>query len=374
MSQQTAQEKATQLSQDMTRAAASSGKPTIRMSGRFPHMLVTRPPLFVWIDRGRVMTSDGPRKGHHICSMMVDVREDSSDKRTIVFPDLSDARRFAGAIKKAKFQTADQRNNLFAGRRATQVAIGTPWFSPVLILSRALSYRYWKPDDATGDIDSWAQQLGVGQSARDAQTLERLLKLAIIRGPSWGSLSKSMNSTCERVLKSVSFPSAVNDAQTYSAMEAIGDVWRTISATDAQLRDFSVSSRKTVAVHFVRPQRPRNVDTAIVPSGSVPFREGSKVLIVHPWRKEGGPLNGGELEAFGFEDGKFVALVRPKTKGDRGAIAEAYGRTAFLVEAPFGAALKFGMAGSTSWEGGIPPTSPVQRDVPAELLSIGGAR
>lgn len=374
LSQQTAQEKASQFSARMTQSAASSGKPALRMSGRFPHMLVTRPPLFVWIDRGRVMTSDGPRKGHQICSMMVDVREDSSDKRTIVFPALSDARRFAGAIKKAKFQTADQRNNLFAGRRATQVAIGTPWFSPVMILSRALSYRYWKPDDATDDIDSWARQLGVGQSARDAQTLERLLRLAIVRGPSWGSLSNSMNSTCERVLKSVSFPSAVNDAQTYSAMEAIGDVWRTISATDAQLRDFSVSSRKTVAVHFVRPQRPLNVNTAIVPSGSVPFREGSKVLIVHPWRKEGGPLNGGELEAFGFEDGKFVARVRPKTKGDRGAIAEAYGRTTYLIEAPFGAALKFGMAGSTSWEGGVPPTTPVQREVPADLLAIGAAR
>src|SRR5699024_11405871 len=89
----------------MTQSAASSGKPALRMSGRFPHMLVTRPPLFVWIDRGRVMTSDGPRKGHQICSMMVDVREDSSDKRTIVFPALSDARRFAGAIKKDRKST-----------------------------------------------------------------------------------------------------------------------------------------------------------------------------------------------------------------------------------------------------------------------------
>lgn len=374
MSQQTAQEKATQLSQDMTRAAASSGKPTLRMSGRFPHMLMTRPPLFVWIDRGRVMTSDGPRKGHEICSMMVDVRPDSTMKRTIVFPALSDARRFAGAIKKAKYQNADQRNNLFAGRRATLVAIGTPWFPPVMILSRALAYRYWKPDDDADDIDSWSRQLGAGPSARNAATLDRLLKLAIIRGPSWGSLANSMTSTGERVLKYVSFPSAVNDAQTYSAMESLGDAWRAVSATDAQLRDYSVSTRKTVAVHFVNPGMPSNVDTAIVPSGSVPFREGSKVFVVHPWRKDGGPLNGGELEAFGFEDGKFVARVRPKTKGDRGAIAEAYGRTTYLIEAPFGAALKFGMTGSTSWEGGVPPTTPVQREVPADLLAIGAAR
>lgn len=374
MTQQTAQERASQFSASMAQDAASSGKPTPRMSGYFPHMLMTRPPLFVWIDHGRVMTSDGPRPGHRICSMMVDTRKDSDDKRTIVFPALSDARRFSGAIKKAKFQTADQRNNLFAGRRATLVAIGTPWFSPVMILSRALSYRFWKPDEDADDIDSWSRQLGAGPSARNAQTLERLLRLAVVRGPSWGSLAASMNSTSERVLKYVSFPSAVNDAQTYSAMEAIGDVWRTISAVDAQLRDYSVSSRKTVAVRFSGTNRIGNVNTAIVPSGSVPFREGSKVFVVQPWRKEGGPLNGGELEAFGFEEGQFVARIRPKTKGDRGAVREAEGRTTFLVEAPFGAALKFGMTGSTSWEGGVPPITPVRRTVPADLLAIGAAK
>ena len=243
-----------------------------------------------------------------------------------------------------------------------------------MILSRALSYRFWKPDEDADDIDSWSRQLGAGPSARNAQTLERLLRLAVVRGPSWGSLAASMNSTSERVLKYVSFPSAVNDAQTYSAMEAIGDVWRTISAVDAQLRDYSVSSRKTVAVRFSGTNRIGNVNTAIVPSGSVPFREGSKVFVVQPWRKEGGPLNGGELEAFGFEEGQFVARIRPKTKGDRGAVREAEGRTTFLVEAPFGAALKFGMTGSTSWEGGVPPITPVRRMVPADLLAIGAAK
>lgn len=367
---QTPQVRASEVAAQMMRAAADAGKPILRMSNDFPSMQLTRKPLYVWIDKGRVRTSDGPMKGHQICSAMVDVREDSAVKRTVVLPSLSDARRLLAALGRAKFTTADQRNSVFAGRRTLQVAIATPWFSPVLIVSRALSFRYWKPDGATDDIDSWARHFGVS-SPRSGAGLDRLAERALKGTSTWGSIATRLNSTSERVLKAQSFLSPVNDAQTMSGMEAIGDLWRVLTACDATLRPYSLASRKTVAVRFDRPDRESNLEYATIPAGSIPFRERSTVWVVDPLNKKGGELSGGSLTGFGFEDGVFRIVITPAGKSGRWSCREVHGRQSFLVEAPFGGAPRFSRPEGSSWDNGVPPIEKIDRSVPAELSLAG---
>src|SRR5699024_9631278 len=75
---------------------------------------------------------------------------------------------------------------------------------------------------------------------------------------------------------------AVNDAQAYVAMEALGDQWKVLCAVDETLRPVNLAARRTVAVIPQRPSRESTIERMLVPGGSIPFRSSSTVWVVDP--------------------------------------------------------------------------------------------
>src|SRR5690625_5819283 len=65
--------------------AARTGQVVPRMSETLPSLHV-REKLFVWVDKGRVRTSDGPMRGHEIASVLLNTDNDTDSRREIVLP------------------------------------------------------------------------------------------------------------------------------------------------------------------------------------------------------------------------------------------------------------------------------------------------
>ena len=146
--------KAAEYAAQRRQEAARTGRPIPRMSETLPSLHV-REKLFVWVDKGRVRTSDGPMKGHEIAAVLLNTDNESESRREIVMPTHRDLRLLVRAFSKARFTTIDQRNAVLAARRVLDVGLVTPWFSSLTIITRALTARYWAPFEDTDDLTSW---------------------------------------------------------------------------------------------------------------------------------------------------------------------------------------------------------------------------
>src|SRR5699024_9253780 len=240
--------------------AARTGQVVPRMSETLPSLHV-REKLFVWVDKGRVRTSDGPMKGHEIASVLLNTDNDTDSRREIVLPTIRDLRLLVRAFAKARVSTIDQRNAVLAARRVLDMALATPWYSSLTVITKGLSARYWAPFDSTDDLEAWARVLGVADP-RSVTGMGDLYRLAI------------------RVTRARRFPGALNDAQAYVAMEALGDQWKTLCAVDETLRPVNLAARRTVAVVPQRPGRESTIERMLVTGGSIPFRSSSTVWVV----------------------------------------------------------------------------------------------
>lgn len=349
--------------------AARTGSPIRRMSETLPSLHV-REKLFVWVEKGRVRTSDGPMKGHEIAAFLLNTDNESASRREIVMPTLRDLRLVIRAFSKARFTTIDQRNSVLAARRVLDVALVTPWFSSLTILTRALTARYWAPFEDTDDLTAWARTLGI-PDARSITGLTDLYRLAIRGTSTHGALCTRITSATDRITRARTYPGPLNDAQAFVAMEALGDQWRTLCAVDETLRPYSLAARRTIAAIPQRPTRETPTERLVIPGGSIPFRNSSTVWVVDPTSPDS-DLRGGKVSGFGYDHGQFILEVTPDAKGSW-SFRTAYGRQIYMVEAPFGASPRFSHKEPSPWDGGIPPVDPVQRLVPAELALAGMA-
>jgi len=347
--------------------AARTGQALPRMSETLPSLHV-REKLFVWVDKGRVRTSDGPLKGHEIASVLLNTDDDTDSRREIVMPTHRDLRLLIRAFAKARFNTADQRNAVLAARRILDVALATPWYSSLTIITRGLAARYWPPFENTDDLHAWGQVLGV-PDPRSTTGMGDLYRLAIRGTSTHGKLTSRITAASDRITRARTFPGAINDAQAYVAMEALGDQWKALCAVDEILRPYSIAARRTVAVVPQLPDRPTTIERMLVPGGSIPFRDSSTVWVVDP-DSPASDLRGGKVHGFGYDQGQFALEVDPEPKGNW-SFRTAYGREVYLVEAPFGGAPRFTHKEASVWEGGVPPTEPVERMVPPELSLAG---
>lgn len=173
--------KAAEYAAQRRQDAARTGRPIQRMSETLPSLHV-REKLFVWVDKGRVRTSDGPMKGHEIAAVLLNTDNESESRREIVMPTHRDLRLLIRAFSRARFTTIDQRNVVLAARRVLDVALVTPWFSSLTIITRALTARYWAPFEDTDDLTAWARCLGVADP-HSSSGLGDLYRLSI-RGSS----------------------------------------------------------------------------------------------------------------------------------------------------------------------------------------------
>lgn len=347
--------------------AARTGQVVPRMSETLPSLHV-REKLFVWVDKGRVRTSDGPMKGHEIASVLLNTDNDTDSRREIVLPTIRDLRLLVRAFAKARVSTIDQRNAVLAARRVLDMALATPWYSSLTIITKGLSARYWAPFDNTDDLAAWARVLGVADP-RSVTGMGDLYRLAIRGTSTRGALTTRITAASDRITRARRFPGALNDAQAYVAMEALGDQWKALCAVDGTLRPYNLAARRTVAVLPQRQDRERVIERMLVPSGQVPFRDSSTVWVVDPQSPDA-ELRGGKVHGFGYEQGQFVLEVDPESKGVW-SFRSAYGREVYLVEAPFGGSPRFTRKEPSAWDGGIPPTEPVERIVPPELSLAG---
>lgn len=359
--------KASAYAAERREQATRIGRALPRMSESLPNLHV-REKLFVWVDKGRVRTSDGPMKGHEIASVLLNTDDDTDSRREIVMPTHRDLRLLIRAFAKARFNTVDQRNAVLAARRVLDIALATPWYSSLTIITKGLAARYWAPFENTDDLHAWARVLRV-TNPRSTTGLDDLYRLAIRGTSTHGSLRARITSASDRITRARTFPGAINDAQAYVAMEGLGDQWKTLCAVDATLRPYSVAARRTVAVIPQRPSQEQMIERMLVPSGSIPFRDSSTVWVVDPHSPDA-DLRGGKVHGFGYDQGQFVLEVFPESKGTW-SFRTAYGREVYLVEAPFGGAPRFTHKEASVWEGGVPPTDPVERIVPPELSLAG---
>lgn len=347
--------------------AKAKGSTLLRMSETLPS-LHARDKLFVWIDKGRVRTSEGPMKGHEIAAVLMNTDNESEARREVVVPTLRDLRLLVRAFSKARFNTIDQRNAVLAARRVLDVALATPWYSSLTIITRGLAARYWAPFEDTDDLRAWARALGV----QDPHSVTGLLDLygSAIRGSTThGGLCGRITAASDRITRSRVYPSALNDAQAFVAMEALGDQWKALCAVDSTLRPYNIAARRAVAAIPQRPGRESNTERCIIPAGSIPFRESSTVWVVDPQQPDS-DLRGGRVAGFGYDQGTFVLEVDPESKGVW-SFRSAYDREVYLVEAPFGASPRFTRKEPSPWDGGVPPADPVERMVPSELSLAG---
>lgn len=359
--------KAAEVTAAAREKAARTGTPVPRMCETLPSLAV-REKLLVWVDKGRVRTSDGPMKGHEIAAVLLNTDNDSDTRREIVMPTHRDLRLLVRAFSKARFTTIDQRNAVLAARRVLDAALATPWYSSLTIITKALAARYWAPFEDTDDLHAWGRALAVA-NPRSVAGMRDLYRLAIRGASTHGALTTRITAASDRITRARTFPGAVNDAQAYVAMEALGDQWKALCAVDETLRPVNLAARRTVAVIPQRPSRESIIERMLVPGGSIPFRSSSTVWVVDP-DSPGSDLRGGKVHAFGYDQGQFILEVDPETKG-AWSFRAAYGREVYLVEAPFGGAPRFTRKEPSSWEGGVPPSEPVKRMVPPELSLAG---
>lgn len=359
--------KAAEVTTAAREKAARTGSPVPRMCETLPSLAV-REKLLVWVDKGRVRTSDGPMKGHEIASVLLNTDNDSDTRREIVVPTHRDLRMLIRAFSKARFTTIDQRNAVLAARRVLDAALVTPWYSSLTIITKALAVRYWAPFEDTDDLHAWGRTLAVS-NPRSVAGMRDLYRLAIRGTSTHGALTTRITAASDRITRAQTFPGALNDAQAYVAMETLGDQWKTLCAVDETLRPVNLAARRTVAVVPQRPGRESTLERLLVPGGSVPFRSSSTVWVVDP-DSPGSDLRGGKVHAFGYDRGQFILEVDPDAKG-AWSFRAAYGREVYLVEAPFGGSPRFTRKEPSAWEGGVPPTEPVKRMVPPELALAG---
>src|SRR5690625_4333258 len=260
--------------------AARTGQVMPRMSETLPSLHV-REKLFVWVDKGRVRTSDGPMKGHEIAAVLLNTDNDSDTRREIVMPTHRDLRLLVRAFSKARFTTIDQRNAVLAARRVLDAALATPWYSSLTIITKALAARYWAPFEDTDDLHAWGRALAVA-NPRSVVGMRDLYRLAIQGASAHGALTTRITAASDRITRARTFPGAVNDAQAYVAMEALGDQWKVLCAVDETLRPVNLAARRTVAVIPQRPSRESTIERMLVPGGSIPFRSSSTVWVVDP--------------------------------------------------------------------------------------------
>src|SRR5690625_7901071 len=116
--------------------AARTGQVVPRMSETLPSLHV-REKLFVWVDKGRVRTSDGPMKGHEIASVLLHTDNDTDSRREAVLPRIRVLRLLVRAVAKARVSPIDQRNADLAARRVLDLARATPWYPPETVLTTA---------------------------------------------------------------------------------------------------------------------------------------------------------------------------------------------------------------------------------------------
>lgn len=347
--------------------ATRTGTPIPRMCETLPSLAV-REKLLVWVDKGRVRTSNGAMKGHEIAAVLLNTDNESDTRREIVMPTHRDLRLLIRAFSKARFATIDQRNAVLAARRILDAALATPWYSSLTIITKGLAARYWAPFEDTDDLHAWGRALSVA-NPRSVTGMNDLYRLAIPGTSTHGALTTRITAASDRITRARTFPGALNDAQAYVAMEALGDQWKALCAVDATLRPYNLAARRTVAVIPQRPDRESAIERMLVPGGSIPFRSSSTVWVADPHSPDA-DLRGGKVHAFGYEQGQFVLEVDPEAKGTW-SFRTAYGREVYLVEAPFGGAPRFTRKEPSSWEGGVPPAEPVQRMVPPELSLAG---
>lgn len=359
--------KAAEVAAQHREQAARTGKAIRRMSETLPS-LHAREKLFVWVEKGRVRTSDGPMKGRDIASVLMNTDSDSESRREVVLPTLRDLRMLVRAFSKARFNTIDERNAVLAARRVLDAALATPWYSTLTVITRGLAARYWAPFEDTDDLYAWARALQISDP-RSVGGMSDLYRLAIRGTVTHGDLCGKITTASDRITRSRSFPSALSDAQAYVAMEGLGDQWRALCAIDETLRPFNLAGRRTVGAIPQRPTQERTVERCVIPAGAIPFRDSSTVWVVDP-QNPGAGLHGGRVAGFGYDSGQFVLEVDPDRKGTW-SFRSAYGREVFLVEAPFGGAPRFTTQEPSSWDGGVPPEDPVERIVPAELALAG---
>src|SRR5699024_12873039 len=81
-------------------------------------------------------------------------------------------------------------------------------------------------------------------------------------------------------------------------------------------------------------------------------------------------LLGAKVHGCGYEQCQFGLEVYPGSRGVW-SFRSAYGREVYLFEAPFGGSPRFTRKEPSAWDGGIPPTEPVERIVPPELSLAG---
>lgn len=370
MSAPTSQVRASDYARAKRKEAQAQGAALRRMSTSLPYMAATRSPLFVWVDKGRVRTSDGKMRGADIASVVLDTDKDSPNKRTLVIPTVREARTVSKAMNRAKAASVDHLRLVRTARRLIDASLTVPWVSTVVILSRALGEKYWVSEQMnTDDLDAWGRMLGVS-APRSTAGMTTLLDKAIGGSVHRGGLTTRLNSQSEALMRALSYPSPVNDAQAFTVMESIGDLWKTLCAADPQLRPYSLARRRTVAAIPQAPVKPGKTQTAHIPAGSVPFREGSTVLVVDPQDSPDANLHGGKLTSFGYENGVFKIEVLPTAKG-HWSFRQAYGREVFLIEEPFGGSPRFSRNSGSVWDQGVPPIEPVERSVPADLSLAG---
>lgn len=359
--------KAAEVAADKRKEAARTGRALRRMSETLPSLHV-REKLFVWVDKGRVRTSEGPMKGRDIAAVLMNTDSDSEARREIVVPTYRDLRLLIRAFSKAKFNTVDERNVVLSARRVLEVALVVPWYSTLTVITRGLAARYWAPFEDTDDLHAWARALKVSDP-RSTTGLADLYRLAIRGAVTHGDLCAKITAACDRITRSRSFPSALNDAQAYVSMEGLSDQWRALCAIDESLRPYNLAGRRTVVGIPQRQDRERSTERCVIPAGSIPFRDSSTVWVVDPLAPEGA-LHGGRVAGFGYDGGEFILEVDPDPRGFA-SFRSAYSREVFLVEAPFGGAPRFTTKEASSWDGGVPPSDPVERIVPAELSLAG---
>src|SRR5690625_3998072 len=199
--------KAAAYAAERRQQAARTGQVVPRMSETLPSLRV-REKLFVWVDKGRVRTSDGPMKGHEIAAVLLNTDSEDDSRREIVLPTTRDLRLLIRAFSRARFTTIDQRNSVLAARRVLDIALATPWFSSLTIITRGLSARYWAPFEDTDDLHAWGRALSV-TDPRSATGMGDLYRLAIRGTTTHGKLTTRITAASDRIIRSRTFPGAV---------------------------------------------------------------------------------------------------------------------------------------------------------------------
>src|SRR5690625_1970012 len=98
------------------------------------------------------------------------------------------------------------------------------------------------------------------RSPRSVTGMGDLYRLAIRGTSTRGALTTRITAASDRITRARRFPGALNDAQAYVAMEALGDQWKALCAVDGTLRPYNLAARRTVAVLPQRQDRERVIE------------------------------------------------------------------------------------------------------------------